>query len=226
MLPDKLYHGTNQKCLDAILLGGLRPRGSRRRANDQTFSSSSKHVYLSREFAIKFAFDGAETMDKACYVIEVDRTKLDPGLFCADDDLVVAAMRRDPALKDLSERTMISRAQRDLHLHCPELSLKHSGSCAYKGIIPASAFTRVAEINIEHQKWWLWGASDVGTGPTAYRYTRGRHQTRMAWLFDGVNEVKPDNWPADMDWTPFRQTPLTRKGVTVFDGAMKTVLLP
>lgn len=187
-VPKILYHGTRLSALGSIVRVGIQPRGTKK-SNDKSFPSGSDRVYLSDAFAIKFAMDAMRKSDTGIAVLEVDMDKLDHDNLVADDDLVAVYLEKK---EGMTRSRAIKEAASHAHDFCPRMSLQMSGSCAHLGPIPSSAIRRVATVDYKAQWGWLIGASDVGTGPIAYKYTKPKHLAKLRWLFDDINEPEID----------------------------------
>lgn len=217
-MPLRLYHGTSAANCQRILEEGIKPRG-RRKANDKDFSSRHDCVYLTDAYAIKFALDACGPVKNArLAIIEIDTALLDPGSFAPDDDVLAQQFGRE---KKLDPAKAIRQAQKMLPKYKSvvnaEASLRASGSCSYFGLISPICLTRVAFIDYEPQRWFVIGASDVGTGAVAYKFTKDRHKTKLAWVFDNMRpDVPPGIGPENTQvWQQVMGVPDDRTGIHV-----------
>ena len=153
----KLYHGTSERHLAAILKDGIKPRGKRRGNWKHTIDSNNKAVYLTNAYAHYFAWQAVNTEDKAerLVVLEIDTDKLDPSLLAPDEDWLEQVSRRqnDPGVapidKSMNYRTRWYR-KRLLNFgpHWTD-SLEGLGNATYHDVIPVAAITRIAFVDQE-----------------------------------------------------------------------------
>jgi hypothetical protein len=152
----KLYHGTSGAFLSDILTNGIKPRGAKGTNNwKHTVNSNPKCVYLTDSYAPYFAFNAVQG-DARCAVIEVDTDLLNVDNLFPDEDFLEQASRgSDNIAGDMKQRTLHYRKKQfyyNYYCNNPEgyglttwweASLRYLGTCAHRGVIPASAITRV-----------------------------------------------------------------------------------
>lgn len=151
-----LYHGTNGAWVDHILRRGLEPRGHRQSRNNWKHvphQSNPRCVYLTNSYAPYFAFNAARGKHPSCAVVEVDTDLLDHDHLLPDEDFLEQAGRQvDQVPGTMSQRTLHYRKLQaggyglaakgtGLELGWQD-SLRHLGTCAYRGSVPAAALTR------------------------------------------------------------------------------------
>jgi hypothetical protein len=200
-----LFHGTSGKWIPNILRQGLEPRGRKvMRSNwRETVPSNPNCVYLSDCYAPHFAFNAAGDGDKAvCAVIEIETDRLPvQSLLLPDEDCLEQAGRgHDGVPGDMRARTLHYRRQmlrRFSGTDAWKLSLEYLGTCAYHGIVPPGAITRIVtwphQPNIKLMLVWDLSVSLINQQVCGNRY---RVLTRK--LFDGEFDepitARPQHW--------------------------------
>lgn len=147
----RLYHGTSISNGERIITDGIRPRNEVARSNyEEALESRTDAVYLTSCYPGPYADQAAGDNDGWC-IIEIEANRLDPLLFLPDEDFLVAShnFHRD----QISQQTyqsqygfLMGAYKRQSHL-CRRLwrkSLRWYGTCAYRGVIPIHAFTKVS----------------------------------------------------------------------------------
>jgi hypothetical protein len=146
----KLYHGTSDRHLPAILRDGIRPRGKREGNWKHTSDSHPDCAYLTNAYAHYFAISALETKREQCAVVEIDTDKLDAFFLLPDED-ALAQVHKKAYGGDLLKLTAFYRDS--LFDYCGgnawRDSVKFLGTCAYFGVIPTAAITRIATFSRE-----------------------------------------------------------------------------
>jgi len=188
----RLYHGTSGRWLPNILRAGLEPRGRKvSRSNwKETVPSNPSCVYFSDCYAPHFAFKAAQENSKAvCAVIEIETDRLPaPNLLLPDEDCLeqtgrtVDGIPGDMAARTLHyRRSMLKRFQGS---DAWELSLEYLGTCAYHGIVPPGAITRIVtwphKPNIGLMLTW-----DLSVSLINQKVCGDRYRVLTKKLFDG-----------------------------------------
>lgn len=181
----KLYHGTSEKYLEAVLRGGLLPRRKRKGNWVHSVGSNPNAVYLTSTYSIFYAQCATESNDEKLAVIEIDTTLLDEALFAPDEDMLEQCSRQDSGLPcfGLSMKKRNVWFRKRLHSdfqHLWEKSLEVMGVCTYFGEVPPFAMTRVAVMPFEHPIRW---ASDPIVCPQNYAFTAGYYRNLTKLLF-------------------------------------------
>jgi len=188
----RLYHGTNARWLPNILRVGLEPRGRKvSRSNwKETVPSNPNCVYFCSGYAPHFAFKAARDGDKAvCAVIEIETDRLPaPNLLLPDEDCLEQTGRGvDEVPGDMTERTLHYRRdmlRRFQGSDAWKLSLEYLGTCAYHGIVPPGAITRVVtwphKPNVRLLLVW-----DLSVSLINQRVCGNRYRVLTRKLFDG-----------------------------------------
>jgi hypothetical protein len=141
----KLYHGTNELAVRAVLEGGIQPRGSR--AGTWHGSSLADRVYLTTAYAPYFALwacmapdfsmeklrRGERQLRERLVVLEIDLARLDRGLLGPDEHFISETIN---AQKTEWRRVYMRTNWRE--------SLAGLGTYAHFGVVPREAIARVA----------------------------------------------------------------------------------
>ena len=145
----KLYHGTSASVADIAKVNGLLPRGMfGGESRWKEYPSRQDCVYLTSLLGGYFAL---ATDDPT--IIEIDTTFLDTGSFWPDEDFVEQVSRKKKARKKMICRT--SGIKENLEQYAGawvidgqqmkgwEASLYGLGTCAYRGVVPPEAITKI-----------------------------------------------------------------------------------
>ena len=219
----RLYHGTAGRWLPSILRQGLEPRGRKvSRSNwKETVPSNPNCVYFSSCYAPYFAFKAAGDSNKAiCAVIEIETDRLPAqNLLLPDEDCLEQAGRSyDGVPGGILARTLHYRRdmQRFNGTDAWKLSLEYLGTCAYHGIVPPGAITRIVtwphQPNIKLMLTW-----DLSVSLAHQRVCGNRYRVLTRKLFDGefshspsVEAVKTPHWLDDPPLPPIEGWQVTR----------------
>ena len=130
----KLYHGTAERYLNAILEDGIMPR---RMASidgnwDQTLSRPDM-VYLGEAYPIFYALHAADG-DKAV-VIEIELDEMDEAFLYPDEDFIWEALKQKVPHPEVI-KTLLN------YQHHWRDSLERLGNCCHRGVISPDSFTR------------------------------------------------------------------------------------
>ena len=149
-IPEFLYHGTSETAARAAISDGLKPRSAiNRKGNwEHTIDSHPDCVYLTDIYSPYFAATSSYLDDKWA-MTEIDVAKLKKSLFRPDEDCMEQGTRNmknrfDGGKLTMTERTRYFRDHQDEYKSKWKLTLEILGTCAYKGVIPPSAISRVA----------------------------------------------------------------------------------
>lgn len=149
-IPKFLYHGTSETAAKAAISDGLKPRSAiNHKGNwEHTIDSHPECVYLTDIYSPYFAATSSYLDDKWA-MVEIDVSKLKKSLFRPDEDCMEQGTRNmknrfDDGKLDIHERTMYFRDRQDDFKSKWKLTLEILGTCAYKGVIPPEAISRVA----------------------------------------------------------------------------------
>lgn len=188
-----LYHGTAKKYLKTILTKGLRPR--RNVGNwEHTIVSNPTLVYLTSTYAPYFGMNaGGEDF----LVIELDSTHLDEANFRPDEDgleqltrgRVVRGIPSNINTASMEKRTEFFRDNIDGFQQYWHNTLEALGTCAYKGVIPVTAFTRIAEVNTNGNRG-MWSTWDPTISLINHMICGKRYQALTRWLMG--DEIPPE----------------------------------
>ena len=184
----KLYHGTSERHLAAILKEGLKPRGNGNGGNWKEHPSSPYHVYLTNCYAGYFACAASEKGEKWVVLeVEVDEDELHP-----DEDFLEAcsrgAAKEDAKIiggTDMKTRTAYYRNNLWDFDHLWEESLNYLGNATYPNTIPPEAITRYVTIDItaEDRSSLLWTIIDPCISPMNYKFCGDKYKALTKWLF-------------------------------------------
>jgi hypothetical protein len=190
----KLYHGTTEAVARKAMKDGLKPRISTGKSNwKHTSESNPSMVYLTEAYAPYFAICAAEKNEKLA-IIEIDTEKLDEGLFYPDEDAIQQGTTgNELGIKGKSPkaRTRWIRDHLNRFQEYWKPSLHIIGNCAYKGIIPPSAITRVVLNNRTNLKM-EWQAIDPAITTMNYKFYGGKYRTLTQWYLG--EKVTVEQW--------------------------------
>lgn len=208
----KLYHGTSEKYLEAILARGLLPRRKRGGNWMHSVGSNTNAVYLTSTYSIFFAQCALESKERLA-IIEIDTDVLDVDQFAPDEDMLEQCSRQDSNLAcygwSMKKRNIWFRKRIHSEFqHLWEKSIAVMGVCSYFGEIPPFAITRVALLPFEHPIRW---ASDPVVCPANFQLAAGYYRNLTKLLFGETDFEKSLLW----NFVPgFREMP-HREGVEV-----------
>lgn len=151
----RLYHGTSESKLKAILKDGIKPRGKKDGNWKRTVKSNPTAVYLTDAYPLHFAMASAKGKERLV-ILEIDTEALNYFKFAPDEDCLEQGTRKDPNFENVPGTepfNMKKRTQwfRDRALkqfsHLWRKSLEMMGTCTYYGDIPPEAITRYSLVN-------------------------------------------------------------------------------
>ena len=189
-----LYHGTSERVARLAMTEGLSPRfqsGVESVWGDHP--SSEHHVYLTTAYAGYFAMNATEGEERWA-IIEIDTDLLpDDGTGCEhlypDEDWLEQVTRG----QELPEEWGVNGATMEVRTkwfrenlwrfgHLWEKSVEGLGNCAYNGVIPPEAITRVSFVDPKGNPSMTLMASDPCITVMNYRICQGKYQGLMRWL--------------------------------------------
>lgn len=178
-----LYHGTSSRLLGRILSQGIKPRGSRRKGNWESYPSHPELVYLTTAYAPYFAWHAADVRKgERATIVEVDGGRLAESRLFPDEDFVaqcVSQTERRP-LEDVHSKV------RDTIFYYGDLasaSVEHLGNVAHRGVVEPGAITRVATIDLEKQRDLAWVCMDPSISLLNYKHCGKKYRSVIAWIF-------------------------------------------
>jgi hypothetical protein len=149
----KLYHGTTERIGRLALKEGLRPRKLTGKSNWKNFVESHPSlVYLTRAYAPYYALQVVR--GKKIAIVEIETNLLNEFKMLPDEDFIEQVTRVDKKNKTRIEGKTINERTEYIRNHLDEFSgfwrtsVENLGNCAYEGIIPKTAITRLAIIDI------------------------------------------------------------------------------
>src|SRR5262245_38234343 len=188
----KLYHGTSRQAVPSILDRGIEPRSAGHRNSNwkHTVESNKDCVYLSQGYALYFAINAVKDIAD-CAIVEVESDFLDPSHLIPDEDAIEQSNRgRDglPASWDMRRRTRHYRKMmRDFNDGQWQISIDNLGTCSHYGVVPPSAITRVALINLKANVPLL-AACDPSIHLLNHKIMGGYYRQMTAYIFgDGID---------------------------------------
>jgi hypothetical protein len=186
----KLYHGTNETVARKAMIEGLKPRSMTKTSNwNHTVMSNKDMIYLTDTYPLYFALCAIQGKERAA-VIEIDTDLLLPWNFMPDEDFLEQATRHvpdDPKTDwDMKKRNRWYRARMQQYATYWQDSLSKLGTCAYHGIIPAHAITRVAFIDSKKQLALAMRGMDPSISLINFGFCAKDYQSLIPWVFDGT----------------------------------------
>lgn len=185
----KLYHGTNETVARKALIEGLKPRSITKTSNwNHTVASNKDAIYLTDTYPLYFAL-GASEADQMPAILEIDTDKLLPFDLVPDEDYLEQVSRRvanDPKTEwDMNKRNRWYRARLQQFAHYWEDSVKNLGNCAYIGMIPAKAITRIAVIDRKKNQLLCFRGMDPSISLINFKLCGEDYKSLVSWIFDG-----------------------------------------
>jgi hypothetical protein len=178
-----LYHGTSSKYLSRILSQGIKPRGTQRRGNWETYPSRHDFVYLTTAYAPYFAWNAADVRNgEQALIVEVDSQRLPETRLFPDEDFVAQAISQTEG-RPLSE---VHPKVRDTILYYGDLasaSIQHLGNVAHRGVVPPEIITRYATIDLKKQRDLAWACCDPSISTINYRLCGSKYRSIISWIF-------------------------------------------
>lgn len=205
-----LYHGTSQAALGKILIEGIKPRGKHGKSNWKgTVESNPNCVYLSEGYALHFAINATD--DKQAAIIEVDTDRL---IFCdllPDEDAIEQTNRgkdKLPHTWTMKQRTRYYRKRMTHYFGQYDVSLKALGTCCHFGIIPISAVTRVATVDLAANVALRW-ACDPTISLMNYQFMAGYYRQLNRHIFGDeiINNLPRDGIFVTDVYQPAKEPP-------------------
>lgn len=199
----KLYHGTTEAVARKALKEGLKPRISTGKSNwKHTVESNPSMVYLTAAYAPFFGMQAAKSFvdeepdkDFKFGLIEVDTDLLDQKWLMPDEDFIEQATRTQSNTlikgKTMKQRTEWVRNNIQVFREHWETSVKGLGNCAYKGIIPPNAITRVSLVQYGLNKEIIW-AIDPCITTINYFFVGEKYRELTRWFFKEALSI--DKW--------------------------------
>lgn len=199
----KLYHGTNEEFIPAILKHGLRPR-STKPGNWEKFPSRPDMVYLTSTYPFYFA---ANTEGKGRFaVLEIDIDVLKESKLYPDEDFILHCLwKKRVVLEDPAYIALHQKIRNGLNQYKNDwkLSLDKLGNCCYKGTI--KSFSRICYLDYKVPRGLVLSfCLDPSISLLNYAFTGQEYQQFVSWMF-GDNPKLPDK----MDAFPDADDPLT-----------------
>jgi hypothetical protein len=223
----KLYHGTAERHLPAILRDGLKPRAQRKGNWKHTVESHPGAVYLTNAYATYYAYNATDLKkkDDRLVVLEIDTSKLIPEFFAPDEDWLEQVSRKQqhentaPIDKSMNYRTRWYRRRLlNYGLHWRD-SLNGLGNCTYHYTIPAAAITRIAFIERDAYMRLVWMGDDPMINLPNYRFCGAKYRAHTARLFgDQAEDDDPFGGlrtPEEREQYETALTEVYSKGITV-----------
>jgi hypothetical protein len=185
----KLYHGTNSVSAMNALQNGILPRNLSKKSNwDHSVQSNKDCVYLTTAYAPYFAIQAANSIEGSFpAIIEIDTDLLDIDYLVPDEDALEQATRKTddlPKLWSMNRRTRHYRKHLMKFAEHWEWSLKAIGNCAYMGVVPASAITRVVVINHIKQSILMHMSLDPSISIMNFRFCGDKYVQLLNWIFN------------------------------------------
>jgi len=188
----KLYHGTSETRLHAILRDGIVPRGERDDEGQwENAPSRPDCVYLTQLYAPYFALAACENGERWA-ILEIDTDELDEEQFLPDEDWLEQQLRAEghdaglghPEGASMKERTAICRENLEFFQEYWRDSLKGLGNCSYQDAIPVEAIKRIALVDSK-EAWFLDQATDPCISLMNCAVMRQKYENIIDWVFGG-----------------------------------------
>ena len=142
-----IYHGTGESAARRALKRGILPREmSGKRGNwKHTVASNPSMVYLTTAYAPYFASATTNIDRERPAIIEVDLDALDQSKLYPDEDFIEQGLRgrKLGTSDDIHKRNLYVIRHIEEYRENWKLSLEKLGTVCHKGIVPASAITKI-----------------------------------------------------------------------------------
>ena len=197
----KLYHGTSERVARLAMTEGLCPRfESGVESVWEDHPSSEHYVYLTTAYAGYFAMNATQDGERWA-IIEIDTDLLpDDGTGCdhlyPDEDWLEQVTRQQELPEEwglngasMKERTEWFRANLWRFGHLWEDSIEGLGNCAYCGVVPPEAITRVSFVDPKGNPSMALMASDPCITMMNYRILQAKYMNLLRWFMG--DEVDP-----------------------------------
>jgi hypothetical protein len=193
----KLYHGTSDRYLSAILSKGLIPRG-RRKGNWQKVPSRPGAVYLTKSYPFQFAFNSMRKGTEKLVVFEVALSKLSNAQLEPDEDFIAWCISHDEGRPLVEANAEVRQAFRT-YSHLWTESLAEMGCCAYRGAIPASAITRYCLLDLDHYPSFEGMMMVLRHSDLDPADSMDGHQQLVQLIFGDRGDLPLVDFPCDLD---------------------------
>jgi len=142
-----VYHGTGERAARRALKHGILPRRmSGKKGNwKHTVSSNPSMVYLTTAYAPYFASATTNPDRERPAIIEIDLDALDQDALYPDEDFIEQGLRGKKlgTSDDIHKRNLYIIKHIEEYRENWKLSLEKLGTVCHRGIVPASAITKV-----------------------------------------------------------------------------------
>jgi len=188
-----LYHGTTEGAVKAILQDGIMPRRGGRPSTWGAVPSAPDRVYLAEGYAPYFAAAAAEEGERHA-LVEVRLAALDERLLRPDEDFIAQVLKRqEPGCREMSwadlNRMVLSLGRWN---GLWKESLQALGTCAYAGVIPTEAITRVALYDPADNPEMAMAALDPAISVLNWMLCAEKYRLLTRWHMG--DEVTLDEW--------------------------------
>lgn len=190
----KLYHGTSERHVKAILKEGIKPRGRGTSNWKTTVESNPDAVYLTNAYPLHFA-GAAVRGDERLAVIEVNTRELFILNLMPDEDFLEQFTRREgpaPVDKSMKYRTRWYRKRARDFQHYWLKSVDGLGTCCHLGTVPVSALMRVVYMDQATFGKLIVHGCDPMIHLLNYRLVGAKYRNYTHWLFNDPLEDDPE----------------------------------
>jgi hypothetical protein len=204
----KLYHGTSERAAQTALQEGLLPRwDSKVQSKWEDHPSSADHVYLTVAYSAYFAMSASEEGGRwAILEIDTDHLPDDYERLVPDEDFLEQSTRSEKDRQylyeisagddgdvldidaSMEERTRWFREHLGWFSHHWEESIRRLGNCAYEGVIPPEAITRVCFVDPTKSGPMCSMALDPMISLLNYAICESKYRSLTRWLFEEAVE--------------------------------------
>lgn len=188
-----LYHGTSESRARKIMAEGLKPRGKSGKTNwKHSIESNPKAVYLTDAYPLYFAVQASNANERWA-VIEIDTDLLDESKLHPDEDVLEQAGRNYDTLPKNWGMIQRTRWYRKQAIHNPnwKVSLKAMGTCAYYGVIPPEAITKIVLMDKnKYDGGFVLTCIDASICLANYKFCGEKYRAITKWLMGA--QVSPE----------------------------------
>lgn len=198
MIPEFLYHGTNENAVYKIRHDGITPRGGTRASTWGEVPSARDRVYLAQGYAPFFAASASKEGERHA-LVEVRTDRLDYDLLAADEDFVGQILAKEHGRMGVTSWEAFNNyvLESDMCEGLAEESLSLLGTCAYKGTIHWSAVARVSLYDIRDNMPMALTVLDPSISLLNWRFCSEKYRVLTKWLMG--DDVTVHEW---VDTTP------------------------
>lgn len=188
-----VYHGTSETAARQALKSGIQPR--RLSGSDgnwkHTVKSNPDFVYLTVAYAPYYAAAVTDMGRERPAVIQIDLDALDQDRLFPDEDFIEQAMRGKPLgpSEELKKRNRYVIEHIEGYRENWKLSLENLGTLCFKGVVPASAITKIVAFDASKNPGVALDMLDPLVSLANYKWCGEKYRALTRWFMG--EEIDP-----------------------------------